>query len=62
MIKCEICGKQPASYIRESYIRSHPPLKICCVCADRMIAAIPGIKEALNIREIVPHSTTETGG
>jgi hypothetical protein len=52
MIKCESCGKHPAFYIRDSYIKSEPALKICCVCADRMIAKIPGIKEVLNIREI----------
>ena len=50
--KCADCGKHPVAYWIDSYIVSHPSRKICCVCADRMIGRIPGIKECLNIREI----------
>lgn len=50
--KCQACGKHPAAYISDSFIKSNPSVKLCCVCADRMIMKIPGIKEALNIREL----------
>jgi len=48
--KCYYCDKNPVAYIAESYIRNRPALKICCACADRMIAN--GLREALNIRLI----------
>jgi len=46
------CGKNPVAYIRDSWFKGGPDIKMCCVCADRMIMRIPKVKEALNIREI----------
>ena len=46
------CGKNPVAYIRDNWIVGKKDIRICCVCADRMMTYVPGIKEALNIREI----------
>ncbi len=52
-IKCECCGKHPAAYIWDSsYITTDSPVKICRMCADRMINKMTVIKKILNFREI----------
>ena len=56
---CEDCGKHPVAYFCNSWVVGAPVRKICCVCADTMIARIPNVKEALDIREIQNDGATK---
>jgi hypothetical protein len=49
---CESCGKHPVAYFCNAWDTNDPVRRICCVCADTMIARIPNVKEVLNIKEI----------
>ena len=51
--KCEACGKHPVAYFVDSWTKSSPARKMCCVCVDRMITNCGAwIKKTLNMREI----------
>jgi len=49
---CESCGQHPVAYFCNAWTIDAPVRRICCVCADNMIARIPNAKEVLDIREI----------
>ena len=49
---CEACSKHPVAYYVDSWFEDEPRSKLCCVCVDRMITFIPGVKKTLNITEI----------
>ncbi len=50
--RCESCGKHPAFYYRENFVIGKPPVKICCVCHDKMTTNSPDAKEYFGLREI----------
>ena len=53
-IKCSVHKNKQAFYWVNSWVKKNPANAMCCYCVDQMIARIPGVKQALNIREISP--------
>ena len=51
-IMCDNHKNQQAFYYVDSWIKKGPVGKLCCICVDKMITKIPGVKETLNIRLI----------